>query len=154
MPGVGKLMASRSLNPSYPLNRLATAEDALVPVLWFYEASIALAREQNRGTLAAPKADEFIAELKALRIMADADSAAQVFNGVHRLALDHRLTSYDAASLGLALRHGLPLATLDDDLIRASKAAEVKCFSPRGCVSAPDCKRPITAAMENHALAD
>jgi predicted nucleic acid-binding protein len=83
------------------------------------------AREQNRGTLAAPKADEFIAELKALRIVPDAESAARVFDGVHRLALDHRLTSYDAAYLELALRHGLPLATLDDDLIRASKAAGV-----------------------------
>ena len=37
------------------LNRLAAGEDALVPVLWFYEASAVLAREQNRGTLAAPK---------------------------------------------------------------------------------------------------
>jgi predicted nucleic acid-binding protein len=107
------------------LNRLAAGEDALVPVLWFYEASAVLAREQNRGTLAAPKADEFIAELKALRIVADAESAARVFSDVHRLALDHRLTSYDAAYLELALRHGLPLATLDDELIRASRVAGV-----------------------------
>jgi predicted nucleic acid-binding protein len=96
-----------------------------VPVLWFYEASAVLAREQNRGTLAAPKAEQFIVELKALRIVADAGSAARVFSDVHRLALDHRLTSYDAAYLELALRHGLPLATLDDELIRASKAAGV-----------------------------
>jgi predicted nucleic acid-binding protein len=107
------------------LKRLAAGEDALVPVLWFYEASAVLAREQNRGTLAASKADQFIAELKALRIVADAESAARVFDDVHRLALDHRLTSYDAAYLELALRHGLPLATLDDELIRASKAAGV-----------------------------
>ena len=59
------------------LNRLAAGEDALVPVLWFYEASAVLAREQNRGTLAVPKADEFIAELKALRIVPDAESAAR-----------------------------------------------------------------------------
>ena len=49
------------------LNRLAAGEDALAPVLWFYEASAVLAREQNRGNLAAPKASEFIAELKALQ---------------------------------------------------------------------------------------
>ena len=66
-------------------------------------------------------ADEFIAELKTLRISADAESATRVFNGVHRLAvLDHRLTSYDAAYLELALRYGLPLATLDEELIAAS----------------------------------
>ncbi len=57
-------------------------------MLWFYEASAVLVREQNRGNLAAPKADEFIAALKALRIAADAESAARVFNDVHRLALD------------------------------------------------------------------
>jgi predicted nucleic acid-binding protein len=107
------------------LSRLAAGEDALVPVLWFYEASAVLAREQNRGTLAAPKADQFIAEMKALRIVADAESVARVFEDVHRLALAYRLTSYDAAYLELALRQGLPLATLDDELIRASKAAGV-----------------------------
>jgi hypothetical protein len=80
------------------LKRLAAGEDALVPVLWFYpdlgfyEASAVLSREQNRGTLAAPKAEDFIAELRALRISADAESAARVFGDVHRLALAYRLT--------------------------------------------------------------
>jgi hypothetical protein len=57
--------------PTASLNRLAAGEDAVVPVLWLYEASAVLAREQNRGTLAAPKADQLIAELQALRIVAD-----------------------------------------------------------------------------------
>ena len=35
--------------------------------------------------------EAFIAELQAPRIVADAESAARIFNGVHRLALDHRL---------------------------------------------------------------
>jgi predicted nucleic acid-binding protein len=107
------------------LQRLAAGEDAVVPVLWFYEASAVLSREQNRGTLAGPKAEDFIAELQALRIAADAESAARVFSDVHRFSLAYRLTSYDAAYLKLALRRSLPLATLDDDLIRASKAAGI-----------------------------
>ena len=107
------------------LQRLAAGEDAVVPVLWFYEASAVLSREQNRGTLAGPKAEDFIAELQALRIAADAESAARVFSDVHRFSLAYRLTSYDAAYLELALRRSLPLATLDDDLIRASKAAGI-----------------------------
>ena len=108
------------------LSRLAAGEDALAPVLWLYEASAVLAREQNRGALAAPKAEQFIAELTALRISADPESAARVFTDVHRLALAFRLTSYDAAYLELALRRGLPLATLDDEIIRASRAAGVE----------------------------
>ena len=107
------------------LRRLAGGDNAIVPVLWFYEASAVLAREQNRGTLAAPKADQFIAELKSLKITADEESAARVFTDVHRLALTYRLTSYDAAYLELALRLDLPLATLDDELIRAGTAAGI-----------------------------
>lgn len=38
------------------LNRLATGDTAIVPVLWFYEASAALSRAQNTGALAAAKA--------------------------------------------------------------------------------------------------
>jgi predicted nucleic acid-binding protein len=105
------------------LSRLAGGETAIVPVLWFYEASAVLARERNRGTLPAPKADEFLAELKYLNILADEESAGRAFTDVRRLAIAYRLTSYDAAYLEVALRRNLPLASLDDELIRASKAA-------------------------------
>lgn len=107
------------------LKQLAAGDTATVPVLWFYEASAVLSRAQNNGTLAASKAAQFIAELQSLNITADPDSAARVFTDVHRVALAYRLTSYDAAYLELAMRQSLPLATLDDDLIQASKAAGV-----------------------------
>ena len=107
------------------LQRLAGGEDAFVPVLWFYEASAVLAREEIRGSLTAPKASELIAELRSLDIRADEQDAENIFGDVYRLAIAHRLTSYDAAYLELALRRDLPLATLDDDLIRASAAIGV-----------------------------
>jgi predicted nucleic acid-binding protein len=107
------------------LNRLATGDTAIVPVLWFYEASAVLSRAENTGMLAASKAAEFISELKSLSIIADDAGVARVLTEVHRLALSYRLTSYDAAYLELALRLDLPLATLDDELIRAACAAGV-----------------------------
>jgi predicted nucleic acid-binding protein len=107
------------------LDRLQAGEGAVVPIIWLYEASAVLSRAQSRGTLAAAKADEFIGELQALDIRADEESAARIFTDVHRLAILHRLTSYDAAYLELALRQKLPLATLDDDLIQASERAGV-----------------------------
>ena len=107
------------------LRRIAGGDAAIVPVIWFYEASAVLSRAQNRGTLVAPKADEFIAELKSLNITADEESTIRVFPDVHRVALTYRLTSYDVSYLELAIRRSLPLATLDEDLIRASKAAGV-----------------------------
>ena len=39
------------------------------------------------------------------------------------LARTYHLSAYDAAYLELAIREGLPLATLDDDLRRAVSAA-------------------------------
>jgi predicted nucleic acid-binding protein len=107
------------------LNRLATGDTAIVPVLWFYEASAVLSRAQNTGALTPAKAAEFIAELQSLNIASDDGGIARVFTDVHRLALGYRLTSYDAADLELAIRLALPLATLDDDLIRAGRAAGV-----------------------------
>ncbi len=107
------------------LDRLAAGEEAEAPILWYYQASSVLSRAQTRGMLTGRKADEFIIELQSLSIRCDPQSAARVFPDVHQLALTYRLTSYDAAYLELALRRGLPIATLDDDLRRASKSAGV-----------------------------
>lgn len=109
------------------LDRLESGSDtAAVPVLWLYEASAVLARAQNRGTLDGAKAEEFIAALRALNITPDDESADRVFSDVHRLAVTYRLTSYDAAYLELAIRRRLPVASLDDDLLRACRAAGVQ----------------------------
>ena len=53
------------------------------------------------------------------------ESPARIFPDVHRVAVTYRLSSYDASYLELAMRRGLPLATLDDDLAKASRAAGV-----------------------------
>ena len=43
-----------------------------------------------------------------------------ILNEIARLAVDQQLTVYDAAYLDLALREGLPLASLDDRLRAAA----------------------------------
>jgi predicted nucleic acid-binding protein len=45
------------------------------------------------------------------------------------LARAHNLSSYDASYLELAMRLGLPLATLDDKLKTAAKAVGVSLFA-------------------------
>ena len=75
--------------------------------------------------LAASKAAEFIAELKSLNIIADDVGVDRALTDVHLLAPSYRLTSNDAAYLELAIRLDLPLATLDDELIRAACTAGV-----------------------------
>ncbi|MBN1273661.1 MAG: type II toxin-antitoxin system VapC family toxin [Candidatus Aminicenantes bacterium] len=42
-----------------------------------------------------------------------------------RVGRSHRLSSYDASYLDLAMRKGLPLATLDKNLHKAAKSVNV-----------------------------
>ncbi len=60
--------------------------------------------------------------LRGLPVTLDAETADQAWTVTARLAERYRLTLYDAAYLELAQRRKLPLATLDQDLIRAEKA--------------------------------
>ena|SRR5437899_1891780 len=68
----------------------------------------------------------FLDDLAMLPIALERFPAGVVFDRIQRLSRDHGLTTYDAAYLDLALDSGLPLATLDEDLARASKKARVR----------------------------
>ena len=106
------------------LHRLETIDGlALVPVLWRYEVSSVLARAQLNGQLAADEVAEFLDDLRLLDIVVDMPGAERIMTDGYRLATTYRLTSYDATYLELALRRNLPLATLDNALIRACGAA-------------------------------
>jgi len=48
------------------------------------------------------------------------------FRAPYKLRVDTGCRPYDAASLELALRLGLPFAKLDEDLFKAAKRAGVK----------------------------
>jgi predicted nucleic acid-binding protein len=91
---------------------------AIVPVLWRYEVSSVLAKAQKDGILTDIKVSGLLTALQSLNIQLDRDGADYILTDVHRLAVAHRLTSYDAAYLELATRKKLPLATLDAELIR------------------------------------
>ena len=108
------------------LARLEADEGAaFVPIMWRYEVSAVLARAAIKGFLPAHKAVAFLENLAALPIDVDMESASRILTDVHRLAIQYRLSSYDAAYLELALRRNLPLATLDEELREACKAAGV-----------------------------
>ena len=61
-------------------------------------------------------------------IAIDGATSAQALGSTLQLARRFKLSAYDASYLDLALREGLPLATLDEDLIKAAKRAGVKRF--------------------------
>jgi len=102
------------------LNRLAT-ETALVPAWWLIEITNVLAMAERKGRITPTQSDAFIADLGKLGIERDNDAPDRAFTHLLALCRTHRLTSYDAIYLDLAMRRRLPLATLDDDLRRPAR---------------------------------
>ncbi len=102
------------------LNRLATGA-ALVPAWWFVEITNVLAAAERRGRITPLQCDAFIADLSKLGIERDDEAPNRAFTHLLALCRTHRLTSYDAIYLDLAIRRSLPLATLDNQLRRTAR---------------------------------
>jgi len=107
------------------LNRLTT-ETALVPAWWFIEITNVLSVAERKGRITPTHSDAFIADLEKLGIERDDEAPDRAFTHLLGLCRTHRLTSYDAIYLDLAIRRNLPLATLDDDLRKTSKKLGVR----------------------------
>jgi predicted nucleic acid-binding protein len=97
-------------------------DEAIVPVLWWFEVRNVLVINERRGRINSAGSAAFLPDLEKLTIIFDRDSDSET---VLALARTHRLTVYDAAYLELALRADAPLATLDRELARATRAARV-----------------------------
>lgn len=106
------------------LDRMVT-ELAVVPSLWFLEVGNVLVMAEKRGRISREDSDRFMRLLASLDLRVDAEPAGRVFSHLMPLCRTHSLTTYDAVYLDVALRHGLPLATLDQSLQRAAVAAGV-----------------------------
>ena len=107
------------------LNRLAR-ETALVPAWWFIEITNVLALAERKGRITRAQSEAFITDLGRLELEVDDEAPARAFTHLLALCRTHRLTSYDAMYLDLAVRRHLPLATLDDDLRKAAKQLGVR----------------------------
>ena len=100
-------------------------DKALVPALWVLELAKVLKTACTRGKLDQTRARQILDAIGDLPTEIDTGSAPgqrQLFE----LAMRHSLSSYDAAYLELATRHGLPVATQDAQLWEAAIAAGVE----------------------------
>jgi predicted nucleic acid-binding protein len=102
-----------------------TASGAWVPSLWRLEIANVLAMGVRRGRVDAAFRDATLADLELLPIQTDPDTEKHAWRSTLRLAELHSLTVYDAAYLELAMRRGLPLASLDRELRVAAAAQKV-----------------------------
>jgi predicted nucleic acid-binding protein len=120
------LFQDESTRQSQQLLEQLESQSALVPALWMLEIVNVMALAERKGRIAAAESDEFIDELSKLNIDVESDKTDQVFTDILPLTREHRLTSYDAVYLDLAIRRQLPLATLDESLRKAAKKVGVK----------------------------
>ncbi len=102
------------------LNRLAI-ETALVPAWWFIEVTNVLTMAERKGRITPRQSEAFIADLSKLGIERDDEAPDRAFTHLLPLCRAHKLTSYDAIYLELAIRRDLPLATLDEALRKTAK---------------------------------
>jgi len=65
-----------------------------------------------------------------MQIRVEQEPADRMLNEIFALAREHQLSTYDASYLDLAMRRGLPLATLDKSLRRAAGRCGVPLFKP------------------------
>lgn len=104
--------------------------DALVPQLWRLEIGNTLLVGEKAGRITAREIAEGLLFLQGLSITIDSATQEAAWDDTLWLARKHRLTSYDASYLELALRREARLATLDKQLIKAARASEVEIFTP------------------------
>jgi predicted nucleic acid-binding protein len=100
---------------------------AVAPAIWPLEVANGLRSAERRGRIdeqSIPAATQLLMTLPIL--VDDALGIEAALGQVLPLARSVGLTSYDASYLDLATRRGIPLATSDDQLARAARAAGIE----------------------------
>lgn len=93
---------------------LQTNSTCIVPPIWPSEVANGVRIAERRGRITIAEGEVFLSTILKLPIKVMRLPPATIFKQVLLLARNEGLTVYDASYLSLALREGLPLATLDD----------------------------------------
>jgi len=98
---------------------------AIVPSIWPLEVVNALLVSERRRRLSEADSTRFLTLLSQLPLTVEQEQSEKTMMRILALARKHKLSSYDASYLDLAMRNGLPIATLDKNLRAAAKRAQV-----------------------------
>lgn len=101
------------------------AEGGLVPSLWKLEVANVLQMSVRKKRIDLEFRDRAIGYLSRLNIVVDVETHSHAWSETLALSDRYDLTTYDAAYLELAIRRGLPLASLDGKLLAAARSAGV-----------------------------
>src|SRR3954471_4649315 len=94
---------------------------AVVPTLWHVELANVLLQAEKRKRITTAEVAARLELIAALPIAIDHETPVRAWREILLHARAERLTTYDAAYLELAVRRGLPLASLDKELAEAAK---------------------------------
>ncbi|MDB6113359.1 MAG: twitching motility protein PilT [Lacunisphaera sp.] len=116
--------ASEATKATHALHAvLVNGGKAWVPALWHLELGNVLLGAKRKGRIDQAGIEKFLSTLRLYDIEVDHETMTLAWSKTLGLAENSDLTVYDAAYLELALRRGLPLATLDGALSAAMKQA-------------------------------
>ena len=104
-------------------------QTAVIPATWGLEAANVLARAEANGWMTRQRTEKSLLLISGLNIEVDEETYSPSFSETLELARRYKLSAYDASYLELALRLDIPLATLDEKLIKASRKAGVERFT-------------------------
>ena len=105
------------------LDQLSAGGKAWVPSLWHLELGNVLLGAQRHGRMDRAGIERFFSSLAVYDIEVDGETTSVAWSKTFGLGERFGLTMYDAAYLELALRKGIPLASLDGPLRTAMKKA-------------------------------
>ncbi len=118
------IFASEATRETHALHAVLVAGGkAWVPALWPLELGNVLLGAKRKGRIDQAGVEKFLSTLGLYDIEVDPETMTLAWSKTLALAEISGLTVYDAAYLELALRRGLPLATLDGALAAAMKKA-------------------------------
>ncbi len=106
------------------------AGEAFVPAIWPLEVGNVLLVAERKNRLSQASVVRFLELLGGLPISVEQDPPERMLRKIVSLAREHRLSTYDASYLDLAMRLDLPLSTQDTSLAKAAKKCKVPVYDP------------------------
>jgi predicted nucleic acid-binding protein len=106
------------------LEMVSEGAEVYVPHIWPLEVTNALVKAFRRQQITRQELFKYAERLARLRVTVDFAAAERAFEQ------RYQLTTYDASYLELAQRRGLPIASVDGNLVQAAAAARVPVLKP------------------------
>jgi predicted nucleic acid-binding protein len=107
------------------LDLLSAGTEVLTPAIGPFEVANALLVAERRKRITLAQVTALLRRIAGLPISIEPIEAGRAFEHILSVARQQNLTEYDAAYLELALRTGLPLATLDSKVKQAARLVHI-----------------------------